>query len=171
MPTVDERWLPVVGYEGRYEVSDVGRVRSVTRVLRNGHRWAGRVLRIHKNPYGYPSIGLMMDGRQKTKNIHRMVLDAFVGPNPDMYCRHLDGNPENNKLENLKWGTQSQNSMDRVRHGTSNRGVNHGNSKLCDVDVWLIRECEGSQRRKAGFFGVSETTISEIISRKTWVHV
>ena len=168
---MSEKWLPIVGYEGFYEVSDCGRVRSVTRTLSNGHKWRGRVRKTHNNPSGYPSVNLSRDGKYKTKNIHRMVLEAFCGPAPmGMDCCHNDGNPENNMLKNLRWASRSENAMDRVSHGTANRGENHGMTKLCKLDVWLIRNCNTTQRNMANFFGVSESTIHNVITGKTWMH-
>lgn len=117
-----ETWKPVVRYEGLYEVSDQGRVRSLDRTehCKDGliRRRKGRTRIPAKNRYGYPIVGLCKDGKMKTKTIHRLVLEAFVGPCPDgLECLHKDGAPENNTIENLKWGSHSENTLDTVRHG------------------------------------------------------
>lgn len=163
-----EIWEPVVGYEGIYEVSNFGQVRSVTRVLSNGNHWRGKVRSLHLNSYGYPSVNLCLDGVCKTRNVHRLVLEAFKGIREGMQCCHNDGDPTNNNLENLRWGTPSENAMDRVSHGTHNRGARHGNTDLCELDVWLIRNCEVTNRALAEFFEVAESTIHNIKNRITW---
>jgi hypothetical protein len=118
-----EQWRPVVGYEGLYEVSDHGRVRSLDRHFdRRGHpvRVWGRVMRLSwSNRGGYPTVGLCRDGKQRTWNVHRLVMEAFVGPMPaGMEIRHIDGNPANACLVNLQYGSSSDNKWDQVRHGT-----------------------------------------------------
>jgi hypothetical protein len=72
---------------------------------------------------GYPVVNLCHDGKQVTVYIHVLVLNTFIGECPlGMECRHLDGNPMNNQLDNLQWGTSKENGEDRVEHGTSNKG-------------------------------------------------
>lgn len=119
----EERWLPVVGYEGLYEVSDQGRVKSLQRRVRDrkGFRLVReRILRWNQNGFGYHTVVLCREGSKKTRSIHQLVLEAFVGPRPDgaVAC-HNDGNPTNNQPSNLRWDTQSNNLYDAVRHGTN----------------------------------------------------
>lgn len=119
-----EAWLPVVGYEGCYEVSDLGRVRSLDRKTRRGVR-PGRVLRPAQTGIGgHLGVNLSLRGEQITKRIHRLVIEAFVGPRPEgLQCCHNDGNPRNNRVENLRWDTQSSNMQDMFRHGTRKRAA------------------------------------------------
>lgn len=107
-------WLPIPGYEGRYEVSDQGEVRSLPR-----YRSRGGILRPHPSlPGGYPSVNLRKDGAGKTMRVHALVMLAFVGPRPEgQVTRHLNGNPLDNRLENLTYGTPTENNLDTVRHG------------------------------------------------------
>lgn len=123
----NERWLPVVGYEGIYEVSDHGRVRSVDRVVltASGTRsYKGKILRIVSRHHGYPGVSLRRPGVRKTGYIHRLVLEAFVGPCPEgMEGCHNDGTASNNRLSNLRWDTSIANAQDKARHGT-NYGLN-----------------------------------------------
>src|SRR5882757_7016724 len=114
-----ERWLPVPGYEQLYHVSDAGHVRSLTRHTRAGIR-SGRPLKTNISPAGYPQLGLCRDGQQRTYPVHQLVAMAFLGPRPDdLEVRHLDGNPTNNLIDNLKYGTASENARDSLRHGTN----------------------------------------------------
>lgn len=111
-----ERWLPVPGWEGLYEVSDQGRVYSVRRSRATK---SGRMMSLARHKSGYRYVYLRQDGRVEKGYSHRLVLAAFVGPCPEgQEVRHLDGNPQNNVLNNLAYGTPSENHMDMVRHGT-----------------------------------------------------
>jgi hypothetical protein len=118
---IPERWLPVVGYEGLYEVSDRGRVRSLDRVVPSRGGWRthrGKILSAPRNGK-YVKYHLHVKGDPgRTFRAHVLVLSAFVGP-PDSghLGRHLDDDPENNALSNLSWGTQGDNMNDAVRNG------------------------------------------------------
>ena len=121
-----ENWLPVVGYEGFYEVSDLGRVRSLSRLRRNGRRMVGRMLKPTPDRHGYPYVLLHVDRIPKRRAVHRLVLQAFVGEAPEgMQACHNDGDSGNPKLTNLRWDTRSNNSRDSLRHGT-HRGFENG---------------------------------------------
>lgn len=117
-----EKWLPTVDGDGYYEVSDQGRVRSVDRTVyfRDGrHRFArGKILAPRVNNGGHLFVSTGHDGAKTKSYIHRLVMAAFVGPCPDgLEVRHLDGNPTNNHLDNLRYGTRRQNRLDDIRNG------------------------------------------------------
>jgi hypothetical protein len=117
-----ETWLPVVGYEGRYEVSDHGRVRSLARVVPGGRGGLrpipARVRVLMLDTHGYPFLQLWKENRHKNAKVHRLVLAAFVGPCPaGLEVRHLNGKPTDNRLGNLAYGTHSENEQDLIRHG------------------------------------------------------
>src|SRR5438270_713720 len=102
-----ERWLPVLEYEGRYEVSDHGRVRSLDRTAlkRSGvkqfHR--GRIRKPNHHRAGHPFVSLSGHEKKKNRFVHRLVLEAFVGPRPEgLEGCHNDGSPQNNHLSNLR---------------------------------------------------------------------
>lgn len=121
--TSTERWLPVLGYEGLYEVSDCGNVRSVDRMVRTfggAVRLAlGVPVKAWPNRAGYMKVKLWRDGTTKDRAVHTLVLESFVGPRPEgLICCHNDGNPGNNVLENLRWDDYRSNNLDAVRHGT-----------------------------------------------------
>lgn len=117
-----ERWLPVVGSEGLHEVSDRGRVRSLARVSirSNGRPYTvrGRVLRPGATAEGHRQVVLHGESEKVTRKVHSLVLEAFVGPRPDGLCGlHGDDDPDNNALDNLRWGTSAENAADSVRNG------------------------------------------------------
>lgn len=118
-----ERWRPVVGYEGLYEVSDLGRVRSLPRVEHwtRGfmRRRGGRVLAQILDSKGYPKVNLSLGGKVTQLAVHRLVLLAFTGPQPDdTEACHWNGVPTDNRVANLRWDTRSANAADAIRHGT-----------------------------------------------------
>lgn len=115
-----ERWLPVVGYEGLYEVSDLGNVRSLDGT-RAGRKFRGRVLKPRSRHAGHQAVDLSTPGRRWSVDVHRLVLSAFVGPCPEgMEGCHNDGDPTNNRLGNLRWDTHRANMQDRITHGRHN---------------------------------------------------
>ena len=120
---MSENWKPVVGYEGLYEVSDQGRVRSLDRVVPHARsgvmKRKGKILKQSPiNQDGYLAIGLHRNGHQKKRMVHRLVLMAFVGPCPEgMEGCHNNGVNTDNRLENLRWDTPKENSEDIKRHG------------------------------------------------------
>ncbi len=119
-----ETWLSVPGYEGSYEVSNFGNVRSVTRQVPYGRHpgmtYKGRQLKKFRSKNGYLQVKLSFAGSTRTTYVHELVLRAFVGARPFTVergeIRHLDGNKTNNALENIVYGTVTENAADRIRH-------------------------------------------------------
>lgn len=109
---MSESWRDIPGYGGRYRVSDRGRVYSEI---------VGRVMRPGINSNGRLVVSLRQQGKSKTHTVHSLVITAFIGPRPigAVIC-HNDGNPLNNDLCNLRYGTYTENQYDRVKHGTHN---------------------------------------------------
>lgn len=135
-----------------------------------------RILKSHPTRHGYLTVHLCRDGRRFSRAVHRLVLEAFIGPRPPgMECRHLDGNRRNNAATNLCWGTRSQNALDRVRHGTALMGARHHSAKLNPQKVRRIRALYASgnwtQAALAKRFKVRQRTIFAVIHFITWSHV
>jgi len=170
-----EIWKSITDYENLYKISSYGNIKRITgRILKSS------VVKKHL------IITLSKNGIAKNCYVHRLVLETFIGPCPSgMECRHLDGNPENNKLNNLKWGTRSDNQKDSLKHGThrfqktdyiryqpNTRGSKHGMSKLNNNEIIKIRKLFKeeilTQREIAKIFNVSQGTIWFIIHKKTW---
>lgn len=109
----------MIGYEGTYEVSNLGQVRSLSRPDSWGRPVRGRALSPDAGSGGHLRVKLTRNGVSRRFFIHRLVLAAFVGPRPEgMEACHNDGNPTNNIVSNLRWDTKSANAQDRRRHGT-----------------------------------------------------
>ncbi len=168
-----ERWLPVVGYEGLYEVSSHGRVRSLDRLDSAGRRVKGCILRPHSDKNGYQVVALC-NGRRNDRKIHQLVAAAFLGPCPEgMIVLHGE-NGLDNSPSNLSYGTRSQNSQDMKRDGTALQGERHPLAKLTATDVLSIRGLVSAgavQTHVAFAFGVSKQTVSAIVHRKLWPHL
>ena len=118
-----ERWKPVNGYEGIYEVSNHGRVRSLDRTVTRSdgqvHQLKGKVLRTRPKQNGYPFVHLCTPGKSQMRTVHSLVAEAFIAARPEgMEVCHNDGDPTNNHVDNLRYGTRSDNMLDKVRHGT-----------------------------------------------------
>ena len=122
----NEIWKPVVGYEGFYEVSNQGRVRSLDRdavdITGRPYSVKGRIRKLKLDRKGYVKVALSVSNTMITYSVHTLVLEAFVGPKPNgAQCRHLNGNPADNRPSNLAWGTAKENMNDMKIHGTNPR--------------------------------------------------
>jgi predicted transcriptional regulator len=158
-----------------YRVGDDGSVWSCIKHNGNrlgipGNQW--RRLSLVPQRSGHLNVHL---GRVDRRSVHTLVLEAFVGPRPDgTECRHLDGNPANNRVENLAWGTKLQNEADKVRHGTLLTGEKHPNVTVTEADVREILAIRGAGKRIeeiARWFGVSGATIRRIVHGQTWRNI
>ncbi len=177
---VQERWKAVDGYDGAYYVSDKGSVVSYRFWRQSGAESRGmpRRLTLLVGARGHRFARLFRDGKTTTVSMGKLMLLTFVGADPDSskkWACHKDGNPAHNWLSNLYWGTNSQNQMDRVAHGTSNRGSRNGRSKITEEAAAGIKE-----RIKAGerncdiardFPGLDPSAISAIRIGRIWSHL
>lgn len=120
-----EEWRDVVGYEGIYRVSSLGRILSLPRIDAGGRRWPGRILKQHLGSGGRPEVNLTRNGKQKVRRVHQLVAEAFLGPCPEgMVVCHWDDIRTNNVVTNLRHGTIQDNADDGVRNGCR-RPVTH----------------------------------------------
>lgn len=159
-----EKWLSVVGFESYYDVSSIGRVKSLR---------SGEILSEYIDRDGYSIVSLSVKGVKKKRRSHRLVLEAFECVCPKgMQCSHIDGNPANNILSNLKWTTPSNNNKMKLLHGTHDRGEASKNSKLKESQVReimdLLNKGDMSHQKISELFPVSRTTISSISAGVNW---
>jgi hypothetical protein len=163
MGIVMEQWLDVVGFEGIYQVSNFGQIRSI----KTGEVKKQTISKLCHRPY----LSLWKNNKVKICRPHKLVMEAFVGIRPQgMECCHNDGNPQNNHLNNLRWDTPKNNHADKIKHGTTNRGERCGTAKLTLEQVRAIRNDSRLQRIIAAEYGVKDNTISRIKSGKRWAH-
>jgi hypothetical protein len=170
-----EQWRDIPGYEGHYQVSDLGRVRRMT--TRAGNPMEPRLLR----PWlvrGYPRVALSGGSRseQPQKLVHRLVLEAFVGPppEPDMHGAHQDGNSQNPALTNLRWATAAENNQQKREHGTIANGERISSAKLTEAKVLEMRALAASGLTAgtiADKCGVPASTVMDVVSGRSWSHL
>ncbi len=156
-----------------YGVDELGTVYSRLVPAGPGQQALGptwKPLKPFPNNKGYAQVTLGHDdGTRKKYLVHRLVLLTLVGPCPEGYeTRHEDGDRKSNRLDNLSWGTPTENDDDRRRHGTLPRGEDAYNAKLSDADVEAIRQAKGvkTQGQLAKEYGVNQSTISRIQTNK-----
>jgi hypothetical protein len=179
LPAFEVRDVP--GFSG-YRTGDNGTVWSCrvrTRGRHGGQSWHNsgnwRALRPEAGHRGHLRVHISIGGERKKVLVHHMVLWAFCGTcPPGMECRHLNGNPSDNRPENLCWGTVKENRHDAIMHGTQVRGEGNAASRLQEEQVVKIIQklIAGSPKGPLALeYGVSRTTINRIAFRRNWLHV
>ncbi len=175
-PTGELVWKPIEGFEGRYDVSSDGNVRSWLKLGRGMYFLEEpRLVKKTINPRSrYRQVNLLdEDGKSRSFTVHRLVLETFVGePEEGFEAAHLDGDKSNNRLENLAWKTRSENMQDKREHGTASgkRTRKHYN-RLNAASAAAIRELRDSGWTKqaiADAFGVSWTGVHYVLTGRTW---
>lgn len=168
-----EVWRPIVGFEGLYEVSSHGRIKSL-----GGRKncLVTRLLRPRIAPKGYRNISLAKNGERHPYPLGRVVCEAFHGPAPttDHEAAHNDGKPPNNRADNVRWATAKENQADRIIHGTDLRGEDCPAARLREVQVREIKRAIArgvSAPKLADRYGVGASTIKRIRRGQTWAHV
>lgn len=173
-----DNWKPLPACDD-YMVCEDGRIASRLKRGRKGgspyREW--HLIKPHADKLGYMHFNVAL-GRvtdRLTYQVHRAVLEAFVGicP-PGMQCRHLDGDPGNNRLGNLLWGTPLENTEDKAAHGRIPAGEEHWATKLTEPDVREMRRlrAEGmTYPALAAKYGMTEVGCYLIVARKRWKHV
>lgn len=165
-----EKWK-AVEWSSDYEVSNLGNVRS-WRPLGNSRNKPSQPSKISQwINNGYPTVTLSVKQKKKNISVHILVAEAFIGPRPDknVIC-HKDDNKLNNYVNNLKYGTYSQNGKDAVKNGKLKSGEDSPVAKLSNADVDTIRYLVlslGKTHKEVGdIFGVARTTVSGIINSR-----
>jgi len=163
------RFVPIPRFPG-YRINNIGKVWSDKR----------RIFRkTHKDKNGYQVVVLCRDGITYNRFVHRLILESFREIHDDLQCRHKNGIRDDNRLENLEWGTASENQLDAVKHGTQagfqRKGEEAFHAKLTSKAVkevkYLLKYSTLYQREIAILYGVEQTQISCIKLGKTWKHV
>ncbi len=167
---MSELWKWAPGFEGLYEVSNIGRVRSVARVTVAGQPLRGKLFVLQVCTNGYMAVNFRKDGKSIRCLIHRLVLQAFVGPAPEgMVCCHNNGVRTDNRVENLRWDTIANNHADKRLHGTVTAGIRNPAAKVTDEQVEEIirlRRTGKLLRELKVQFGLSEGHISDLCQGK-----
>lgn len=158
-----ESWVEVSSAPG-YWVSDEGRVRGKH----------GKIRKLAPGSYGYLRCEIQVDGRAKWLTVHIEVCKAFHGDRPaGLLIRHLDGDKNNNRKDNLKYGTQKENKADQRRHGNAIEGESHNWAKLRLEDVRDIRRRHASGETPTAIaerYGTTRNYIGDVVARRYWKH-
>ncbi len=167
----EEIWKPVVGWEGWYDVSNIGRVMRVRSAP--GTR-KGKIIKYRTSGTGhYAMVNLCREGKKRTYKVHTLVMATFVGPYPQgMEINHINTVKTDNRWpENLEYLTPSQNQLHSSRMGIMRRGERHAYAKLTEQQVREIRSAPGIHRVIGERFGIARETVSEIKRLERWKHV
>lgn len=171
-----ETWKDIPGYEGHYQVSDLGRVKALARQKRNkgGYFWIGESM---KRPYpqsdGYLQVGLSRDGKKKSYLLHRLVGIAFIPGDTSLEINHKDFVRTNCRADNLEWATHVDNVDYSLKNGRFEFKEQRGLTKLKKSDVIEIRTLSGLIARKvlAKRYGVTVPSIGQVQLGNSWKHV
>ncbi len=168
-----EFWLPVVGYEGIYEVSNKGRVRSCFQPEKLAY-WYSKITKPQTDAYGYHTVFLSVNKNRKRAKVHRLVAMAFIlNPHNKPQVNHKDGNKKNNCVENLEWNTPAENVAHSMRLNLKPVGSRCHSSKIKEEDVLFIRKHKQlfSTKELSEKYKIDTSTIRSIINGTTWKHV
>lgn len=168
-----EIWKVIPGFDGRYEISNQGRIRRVFERFKKLSQ-KEPFLKPSQDTAGYLRASLMRDGKLFRSGVHQLVALVFLGPCPDGFeVNHKDRNKHNNCIGNLEYVTHADNMAHARKTGLwkTARGERSGNHKLTEVQVSFIKSSNLTQRKLAELFGISQIAIYYIKSGKNWSHV
>lgn len=176
-----EIWKDINGYEGIYQISNLGNLKSLDRECYNSRygsfKREGGLMKTPLNSDGYPYCTLSKNGVPRTYKVHRLVAEAFISKDDQKkFVNHKDGIKSNNKVSNLEWCTHSENIKHAFEIGLnkSKNGEDHYRAKLTKKDVLEIRKIFNdpqnnlTKKEVAKKYGVTDVSISYIVLRKTW---
>ena len=171
-PSGFEEWRDIKGYEGRYQVSNMGRVKTVERFKSDGRHQSEGIRKTQLDFHGY-EFALLYNGHKMCRHsVHVLVANAFI-PNPEHkpQVNHIDGNKTNNVVDNLEWVTASENQLHAIAHGLviPKRGDATKRTKVSDADVLRIRELRKTGEKLqhlADMFGLSLAHVGRIVNNE-----
>jgi hypothetical protein len=166
-----EVWKDIAGYEGLYQVSNMGRVKTMARLHREDRPYVKkeRVMKPPVNSVGYPQVALYKNKKGVIHSVHKLVATAFIERLPEhQVVNHKDGNKQNNLVSNLEWCTYSHNHRHAIRTGliVLPMGEDHYASKVTNAQrdaIYRIYKAGMSQKEIGNWYGISQPSVSDII--------
>ena len=180
-----EKWVPVYGFEGFYEVSSFGRVRSVDhytepKIDSMGRRqprtlMRGKIISQRKHQFGYWVVTLSKNNKVFTRVVHRLVAEGFYGARPKgNVIRHLNGNPEDNRVENLAYGTQKENMQDAIEQNTLEYGERRFNALHTNEEIKQLKRdliCGMTTGEAAKKYKMPQSQVWKVAMGRAWGRV
>ena len=178
---MSEEWKQIPGFGGHYEASTLGRVRVKDRVVTKRHRMGALIEQFYPShllksycgdKWGHQYVTIGVDNKALKIGVHRMVLLAFVGE-PPSGCEgcHNNGDPSDNRPENLRWDTHFNNNQDRKNAGHYASGKNHPMAKLTPDQVIAIRTRAVTKKEAMWKYGISNSQHHRIMKGESWSHL
>ena len=170
-----EEWEDI-GPEGFYQISTLGRPKSVQRINHYNRNVKAKILRVNLSMDGYPCVSVRSGNKSYTYKIHRLVAVAFI-PNPDNkpQVNNVNGNKLDCSIGNLEWNTAQENMIHAYNNGlqVGKKGEKHGRSKLTEEQVLEIRAigCNLTQKEIAEIYNISISMVHFVKSRTNWAHI
>jgi predicted XRE-type DNA-binding protein len=171
---------PIPNFPGYFADTD-GNIWTGIKIGRRTRTNTGAPIRKLKpglDNYGYLIVRLYYEKKPRTRTVHQLILETFIGPRPSgMECCHKKGIKLDNRLSQLRWDTRSNNAKDRFKHGTmpNQKGEKNNHATLNSSQVIeikrLLKEKQLNQREISEMFNVTQATISCIKTGKTWTHI
>lgn len=171
-----EIWRDIKGYEGYYQVSNMGIIKGLNRIV-NGKGSSSimlneKILKPQPNGDRYNFVVLCKKGKQKAQTVHRIVAITFISnPKNKKEVNHKNGIKTDNQVSNLEWCTHAENQKHAADNGLMARGEKQGRSKLTEADIREIRKLkkEGKEQKEiAKLFKISDPHVSDIVNSKSW---
>ena len=183
-----EVWKDIIGYEGLYQVSNLGNVKSLDRIVNkpNGVSYMrkGKICKQSKSNLGYMTIGFTVNNNKVNKYVHRLVAEAFItNVNDYPQVNHIDCDKTNNKINNLEWCTNSENHIHASKNGLNKlhlyrvaySGEENGRSLLTKEQVLEIKQkyipYKYSAKKISKEYNVSESCITHILNNTSWKEI
>lgn len=173
----NEEWRDIPGYEGYYQASNRGNIRSLDREVKHsdGHTRKIKGQPIKPSPtQGYLKVTLRKNGTQKTQSVHRLVASAFLGDITDKIVCHKNDIGFDNHVDNLYIGEHKNQYEDRVQNGNHGNGEKNSQAKLTKKDVLMIRKMANTDmtnKKIAELFDISPSYVSDLKLKKRWAHI